>query len=187
MTATYQRRTTRQALDALQLLINNEHRLHIPVQPNDADVVLGDVIAERDALRAGVDAARDLADWLPGVWADYQAACRADPDATIPSGVEQLIHTIQTRGFTLRDALAATQGGAVSKRRLELIDRKKSLNMVLCAICPTLLPRIEAEYSEEYDGYLCDECVALVNGESPDDRDEHAARPIPDVMPQVRP
>lgn len=47
----HRHRTTREALDALQLLINNEHSLHIPVQPNDADVVLGDVIAERDALR----------------------------------------------------------------------------------------------------------------------------------------
>lgn len=44
--------TTQEALDALQLLINGQHRLHVPPQATDADVVLGDVIDERDRLQA---------------------------------------------------------------------------------------------------------------------------------------
>lgn len=45
-------------------------------------------------------------------------------------------------------------------------------DMILCALCPTLLPRAETEYSEYHDGYLCAECLALVNGDIPDERDE---------------
>lgn len=48
----YRAWTTQQALAALQLLINGEHRLHVPPQATDADMVLGDVIDERDALVA---------------------------------------------------------------------------------------------------------------------------------------
>lgn len=60
---TYRHWTKQQALDALQLLINGQHRLHVPPQPTDADEVLGDVIDERDALRAALAALVDD-DWV---------------------------------------------------------------------------------------------------------------------------
>jgi hypothetical protein len=58
--------TKQEALDALQLLINGEHRLHVPPQATDADMVLGDVIDERDRLlarEAALVAALRAADW----------------------------------------------------------------------------------------------------------------------------
>ena len=59
-------------------------------------------------------------------------------------------------------------------------------DMILCALCPTLLPRVEAEYSEYHDGYLCDECLALVNGDIPDERDDRLPESPAERLPRVR-
>jgi hypothetical protein len=62
---------------------------------------------EREAERAALAAARKVADWLPGVWADYQGICRRHPDQPIPIEFEDMIHAIEAHGFDLRDALDA--------------------------------------------------------------------------------
>lgn len=67
------------------------------------------------AGEAVVEAARAVAEWLPGVWGDYRAACSEWPDDPIPVGVEDLIHAVQARGFTLRDVLAAYDAAAADR------------------------------------------------------------------------
>jgi hypothetical protein len=59
-------------------------------------------------------------------------------------------------------------------------------DMILCALCPTLLPRAETEYSEYHEGYLCAECLALVNGDSPDERDDRRPDPAAGDVSRVR-
>lgn len=66
---------------------------------------LAALAARADAAEAVVDAAGNLADWLPGVWADYTGICREDPCCIIPTDLEQMIHAIEAKGFALRDVV----------------------------------------------------------------------------------